>query len=263
MSCFALRRIVNINNGHDHCYTMTGEEIFLFGITKLAHGYTYPDMCSHVFGGCPTRWKFAYKYFLGYAVAKFQNVISFEGLRYEVPHFPRYARQMGRKINQPVMRYNIDTNRYHEVHNAITVDVDQFRIASITDGSLYRSEIPGTGPDGHYKGSPRKRGADMMQRCVYSGYKKFHGIATLSIMVPTGINYIYGPYSARVGDRGAVRMSNMCNFLDHIQDGHFGGRKFATYGDSAFTPMRTCLISRHVSVNGVALTAIQVKENQP
>jgi hypothetical protein len=57
-------------------------------------------------------------------------------------------------------------------------------------------------------------------------------------------------------------MSNMCNFLDHIQDGHFGGRKFATYGDSAFTPMRTCLISRHVSVNGVALTAIQVKENQ-
>jgi hypothetical protein len=190
MSCFALRRIVNINNGHDHCYTMTGEEIFLFGITKLAHGYTYPDMCSHVFGGCPTRWKFAYKYFLGYAVAKFQNGISFEGLRYEVPHFPRYARQMGRKINQPVMRYNIDTNRYHEVHNAITVDVDQFRIASITDGSLYRSEIPGTGPDGHYKGSPRKRGADMMQRCVYSGYKKFHGIATLSIMVPTGINYI-------------------------------------------------------------------------
>ena len=61
MSCFALRRYVNITNGHDHCYTMTGEEIFLFSIIKLAHGYTYADMCSHVFGGCPTRWKFAYK----------------------------------------------------------------------------------------------------------------------------------------------------------------------------------------------------------
>ena len=163
MSCFDLQGYININNGHNHCYTMTGEEIFLFSLTKqLAHGYV--DMYAHVFGGCPTRWKYAYKYFLDYYVAKFTHVLSFEGLRYEVPHLPKYARQMARKINQPVLRYNLDTNRYQEVANAITVDVEQFRIASLTDGSLYRSGIPGTGSDGHYKGSPRKRGADMKQR---------------------------------------------------------------------------------------------------
>ena len=81
-------------------------------------------------------------------------------------------------------------------------------------------------------------------------------------MMPNGINYVYGPFSARVGDRSAIHMSNMCQFLEHIQDGHFGGQHFAAYGDSAFTPMRPCMISRHVGTQAAPLTNTQIKENE-
>ena len=186
-----------------------------------------------------------YKYFLGFVLARYGNLLSFEGLRREVPNFPHYARKIARRINRPIVKLDLATNAYHEILNAITVDENFFRIAFFVDGSYFKCDAPGTGPHGHYKGAQRKPWAYITQRAVYSGHKKFHGIATLTIMMPNGITYVYGPFSARVGDRSAIHMSNMCQFLEHIQDGHFGGQQFAAYGHSAFTPMRPCMISRH------------------
>jgi hypothetical protein len=165
--------------------------------------------------------------------------------RREVPNFPHYARKIARRINRPIVKLDLATNAYHEILNAITVGEKFFRVAFFVDGSYFKCDTPGTGPHGHYKGAQRKPWAYITQRAVYSGHKKFHGIATLTIMMPNGINYMYGPFSARVGDRSAIHMSNMCQFLEQIHDGHFGGQHFAAYGDSAFTPMRPCMISRH------------------
>ena len=101
--------------------------------------------------------------------------------------------------------------------------LNTFRTALFTDGLYYQTNTPGTGPDGDYVGAPRRPNAYIIQRLVYSGYKKIHGYAVLTLYLPNGMTFFYGPCSARWGDKRMVNESGLDQFLYDIQENLFQG----------------------------------------
>ena len=178
-------------------YEMTGEEIFLFSLTKMAHGLDNVQLCSTYFGGSGKRWSYAYPWFLFFIDDSFGHVLGFEGLQRFVIHFPYFARKIAEKLNKPRKYVNPFTGVTTTVPG-LNLDPFLFRIFGFVDGSYFRSCTPGTGPDGDFEGAPRKVDSYLIQRAFYTGYKKIHGLAIMSIMLPNGLHFIYGPVSARL-----------------------------------------------------------------
>jgi hypothetical protein len=123
-------------------------------------------------------------------------------------------------------------------------DEGKFRIFSYVDGLYSDSDTPGSGPHGDYEGSMRRPDWYVNQRAVYNGYKRLHGLHMLTVMLPTGINYVYGPNSARGGDMSAMVYSDLDEYLVYIQRNQFfdeetGMEKwYASHGDLLFPPGR-------------------------
>ena len=186
-----------MDNGQGHAYFMTGEEIFIFGLTKMAHGTTNRQLCEQYFGGCPTRWSFAYPYLCRYFDKRYRNCLGLEGLERFVYDFPKFAKRVAEKINKD--RLSIDPLTRIKIWIAgLGIDPVRNRFFAFIDGSFFRSSRPGSGPDGDYEGAQRKPFNYIIQRAVYTGYKKLHGLLVLCIMLPNGLNFVYGPASARV-----------------------------------------------------------------
>ena len=104
-----------------------------------------------------------------------------------------------------------------------------------------------------------------MQRAIYNSYKRIHGIHILLIMLPNGINYIYGPNPARGGDASAMMHSQLNLFLEDLQRGCFfdmnGNEKmYATHGDMLFNP-QSCISRNHRPANNNPLSVFQRAEN--
>ena len=83
---------------------MTGEKIFIFGITKLAHGLDSNLLCLNFFGGSSKQWTYAYPWFLRFVENRFAHVVGIEVLRRFVPHFPYFAKKIAGKLNKPRTR---------------------------------------------------------------------------------------------------------------------------------------------------------------
>ena len=85
-------------------------------------------------------------------------------------------------------------------------------------------------------------------------------------MLPTGINYCYGPSSARGGDHSAMMHSQLNEFLEFIQLNRFGNdangipKRFATHGDMLFAP-RSCVSRNHRQTANQPLHNWQLAEN--
>lgn len=177
-------------------YVMTGEEILLFSLTKIAHGLTNRQLCQHYFGGNVCRWSHAYPLCLRYLSNRYKPILGIPGLARFVPHFPIFARRIGEKMNKD--RFYIDpVTGVETIIPGLGIDPENCRIFGFIDGSIFETSTPGTGPDGDYFGAGRKPDAYFIQRAVYTGYKKIHGISMLCIMLPNGINFCYGPCSAK------------------------------------------------------------------
>ena len=174
---------------------MTSEEIFLFSLTKMAHGLDNLQLCSNYFGGSAKRWPYAYPWFLRYMDQRFEHVLSMEGLERFVPYFPYFARKIAEKLNLP-RKYVDPVTGIETTFPGLGLDPFSARIFAFLDGSYFRACTPGTGPDGDYFGSRRHDNAYLIQRAFYTGYKKIHGIAILSLMLPNGLHFVYGPCSA-------------------------------------------------------------------
>ena len=186
-----------MDNGHGHSYTMTGQEVFIFGLTKMAHGTTNRQLCEQYFGGCPTRWTFAYPYFCRYFNNRYINILGFEGLERFVHDFPRFSQRVAEKLNKDKLSIDPIT-RIKTWIAGLGISLLRCRIVGFIDGSFFRTTRPGSGPDGDYEGSMRKPDNYLIQRAVYTGYKKLHSLLVLCIMLPNGLNFVYGPASARV-----------------------------------------------------------------
>ena len=219
-----------------------------------------------LFGGCPRRWSNAYKWFLNYLSERYESILNMPGLEREKDNFPRYAKAIARKINM-VRRY-VDPETGDEIiceHFAL-FDEDNFRIFSFLDGSYFKTNTAGSGPDGDYEGTMRKNNWYIIQRAIYNGYKRLHDLHILSLMLPTGMNYIFGPNPARGGDASAMMHSDLNGFLEELQDGLFvdqNGNQFfyATHGDLLFAP-QSCISRNHKSAANAPLTIYQKVENE-
>ena len=58
LRCFRIQQFMRLNG-----YYFTGEEIFLFGLTKCALGLNNKILCLFVFGGNSVKWSHAFKWF--------------------------------------------------------------------------------------------------------------------------------------------------------------------------------------------------------
>ena len=120
-----------------------------------------------------------------------------EGLGRFVYEFPRFAKRIAEKLNKDRLSINPLT-RIRARIAGLGIDPLTSRVFAFIDGSFFRSTRTRTGPDGDYEGAQRKPHHYIIQRAVYTGYKKLHGLLVLCIMLPNGLNFVYGPASARV-----------------------------------------------------------------
>ncbi len=66
---------------------------------------------------------------------------------------------------------------------------------------------PGSGPMVDEELADRWPDADVLQRAVYSGYLRRHGLKVLTVIWPNGIvGCLYGPVSGRENDIGVLNM---------------------------------------------------------
>ena len=247
---------VEVTPGHN--YVFGRQEIFLFSFVKIYSGMDNCQLADLIFGGNPHRWTYGFKWFLWYVDERYIHVISFSGLAGEVDNFPRYARAIARKIN--MQKFFIDPETGERINlDAVTArfDEDRFGIFSFVDGTYKATCTPGSGPDGDYEGSMRRLDWYVNQRSVYNGYKRIHGLHLLTVLLPTGINYVYGPSSARGGDMTALAHSQLNNFLMAIQNGR---PLYATHGDLLFPPA-VCISRNHKGTAIEPLTNLQKAEN--
>ena len=136
-------------------YLFNGEELFLFGLVKMATGLDTSKLCHLFFGGAPRRWSSGYKWFLNTLYEKYYpRVFGMEELVRETLNFSYYATKICNKFNQE--RFYIDNNTYqHEDIESTTLPPHQFNIFSFIDGSVTETYTHGTGPNGDYRGSMR------------------------------------------------------------------------------------------------------------
>ena len=72
-----------------------------------------------------------------------------------------------------------------------------------------------------------------MQRAVYTGYKKCHGLKVETVLLPNGIITLFGPTSAHIHDVGGVlHTSGLDAFLVEIQQGK--PEVYCAFGDSTY-----------------------------
>ena len=172
---FNFPREIKIHNADNKFYTFSGEEIFLFCVTKLATGYSNIDLCIQQFGGAPQRWSKAYKWFCYRTYDRYKDVIGIQGLQRFTHRFRKYARAIARKFNE--YRYLIDNDTGTYIHvESTTVQINRFNICGFIDGSVWETFTPGSGPHGDYNGTMRRNDWYVTQRSVYSGYRKLHGL---------------------------------------------------------------------------------------
>jgi len=206
-----------------------------------------------------------FKWVIHYLDQRYRKVIGMVGLGREKMNFPLYARSIARKINQ-VRHYVCPiTGFVFFVRITALFDENSFRIFSFLDGSYFRTNTAGSGPAGDYEGAMRQPNWYIMQRAIYNSYKRLHGIHILSIMLPNGINYIYGPSPERGGDHSAMMHSGLNNFLEELQRGLWhdmnGNEMFyATHGDMLFHP-QSCVSRNHRPQPNAPLTVFQIAEN--
>jgi hypothetical protein len=97
---------------------------------------------------------------------------------------------------------------------------------------MFDTNTPGTGPVDHYAGAPRRPEHEEIQRSVYNGWKRMHGIKLLSVVMANGLSVMHGPHSARENDLGSVRISGLEDYLIDIQAQQ--PIRYKVYGDGIF-----------------------------
>ena len=132
-----------------------------------------------------------------------------------IPYFQKkIAEGLNKKPNKEVIQWNEEYN-HNKLDNYIAeVGLEKFRPFAILDCMNYRTYRPGTGP---MKGTSRRRKlAKEIQRCVYSGYIKAHGLKSLTVMLLNGLfGYIYVT-SMLENDVGIYNMSRLEEYLIDI-----------------------------------------------
>ncbi len=231
----------------------SSEEAFIITVTKLATGRTNTSLME-VFGVITDTFiSRVYKKTIEVLDNKADGVLHGNCLHRWVHLFPEFAEAIKNKLNRPQYGGLLFGN---------------VRIVGFLDCKVDETCTPGTGPLTDEELAPRRPGAEILQRSVYSGYLKRHGLKVLTVVFPNGIiAYLYGPVSARENDIALLNMSWLNDHLMALQPEIAERRAqgenilfFSLFGDRIF-PYLMCITHAHEAPLGGVLPQWLVAEN--
>jgi len=244
---FGLPNVVRIPAGrqrgpHAHCYEFTKEELLIYTLMKQALGETHTGLCDSRIGGDSRRWSAGYRWFLLYLNRRYDNILAANSIYRWVHLFPEFADAIERKCG--LQRTFTDSNGIQHEIPGVLWPPGTFPYVGFVDCSMFKTYTPGTGPIGDYIDAPRRPDCYDIQRTVYSGYKKFHGIKVLTVLFPNGITAcVFGPTSARHNDLGVWNLSQLNDTMYEAQHAHpaLAGRVYKLFSDGGFPVRQDCL----------------------
>jgi hypothetical protein len=129
---------------------------------------------------------------------------------------------------------------------------ENFCFVGFVDCKIDETCRPGSGPAEDRPLAPQHDDADTLQKSVYSGYKKSHGLKVLSVTFPNGsIGCLYGSISAPENDDGVLNLSNLNRDMIRLQlrvtaTRHCGKVMlyYSIYGDAIFS-LLLCITARN------------------
>ena len=246
------RKYYNQRNART-AYTFGPEEMFLFFMTKFHTGDDNTKLCNEIFGGYVDRWKEGFPWMVRYIDDRYRNVLGYQGLMRCYKDFPTFHSKLEQRVRKDMPRHQCDgsTCVYAHLHYL------PFNIFGFIDCSIFKTNVPYSGPDVDFIGAPRKPKYSVAQRSIYTRFKKVHGVKVETIMLPNGILFVYGPVSCRVADvSGVVRMSKVDEFLATLQEEET--QRYYAFGDSPYgARFLRCICSYFVAMGNGHITVEQ------
>lgn len=240
---------VNQNN-MPCCYRFNPEELFLFYMTRFKKGLTVVNMTNDIFGGDHNRWYYGWPWMLRYLDNRYKNIIGHQGVLRFRDEFPRFFEAIENYVKRPK---HIEFDDGAPPFDSPGLAECPFRLIGWIDCSIYRTNVPFSGPFGNYKGAPRKPRYKVTQCAFYSGMKKLHGIKVETIFLPNGISTVFGPVSCRRrdiainGGASVADLSGVSRFLRCIQRNTYNPH-YSVFGDSIYGHGYDCIVSYYRSI---------------
>ncbi len=149
-----------------------------------------------------------------YLDLRYRSIVGHVSLLCFLPQFEQFR--------DAIQRFCQKDRWYHDHQGNTTfipgLDALPYNIFGWIDDSIDRVQVSYSGPDGDYKGAPRRAQYIDTQESVYSGWKKLlHGIKVETVFLPNGISTLFCPVTARQNDRGTLNLSGLDRFLTLIQ----------------------------------------------
>ena len=226
---------IRVSTGHFHkgseCfYNHNPEELFLYSMARLASGLTQEHIIDNFIGGHYSRWSSGYRWFILYLNERYENILDNQGIMRFLPDFPRFRDAIEQYVQRD--RWYVD----HDGNHTWVPGLEKlpYNICMFIDDTIDRVRVPYSGPAGDFIGAPRRQEYMDAQESIFTGYKKIHGLKTQTVFFPNGMSTVYGPVSARQGDRGTLNLSNLDRFLSAIQAHLPAAMRCKCFGDSIF-----------------------------
>ncbi|NCF89935.1 MAG: hypothetical protein GWQ05_03100 [Verrucomicrobiaceae bacterium] len=213
------------------CYKIHAEELFLFFMTRMKKGWSINDMVDWIFGGHYSRWSHGWPWMLRYVDNRYRNILGHQGLLRFVHQFPRFFESIENFVKKPKWHTDNNGQRWWSPGLANL----PYRIFGFIDCSIYRTNVPYSGPDGDVVGAGRKPWYQSAQEAIYTGWKHLHGMKVETVRLPNGISTIFGPVSCRRADIGYTGRT--------VHDMSGLNEKYAALGDGVYGVNMECIRS--------------------
>lgn len=238
------------NQNNTQCYyKLDPEELFLFFMTRFKKGSTILDLVNDTFGGDHNRWYYAWGWMLRYLDDRYENIIGHQGLLRFLDDFPGFFDAIQDYVKRPkVIEYDDGS-----VFVSPGLTECPRRIFGWIDCSIYRINVPFSGPLGDYKGASRKPRYKITQRAFYSGMKKVHGVKVETVYLPNGLSTVFGPVTCRRrdiainGGASVADLSGISRFLSCIQRNKYNP-SYSVFGDSIYACGLDCICSYYKAI---------------
>jgi len=255
-------RIESGNNTNMY-YMFLPDEIMLFVLIKMKSADTNIEIVDNNFGGDHRKWSIAFHWFLEYSTPIVRDLIGLQLLSRFRNRFGEFASKIADRMAHGFYVQSNEGGEYEFVDGIQYNDPnDPFRVFGLLDCSMFKTNTPRTGPSDRFEGSARFDDADLQQRAVYTGWKKFHGIKVMTVVMANGLHAVYGPISVRRNDIDAVQSADLDQRLNNMQQGQVV--KYCVFGDGIFKVLATAdstIRSYHKEQLGAPLTDIERHEN--
>jgi hypothetical protein len=172
------------------------------------------------------------------------TIIGHQGLLRFRDDFPRFFDAIERYVQKP--KYHLYNDGTDFVSPGLAFC--PHRILGWIDCSIYRSNVPFSGPFGDFVGAPRKPLYQLMQRAFYTGFTHVHGLKVETVYLPNGISTVFGPVTCRRrdiavnGGASVADLSGISNFLRCIKRNKYNPA-YSVFGDCIYGCGINCIVS--------------------